>query len=247
MHDRPPGRAVALEVNLPRGKGPRRQVIQYEVEAESRRNAIGGGGSQEGRAEAIVGHGSERPLDVDLRLSIWRYRVEGGFLVKKVRSRCAVIATRRRIKEALHPGALGQLRKFHRSQAIHLFGETGTIVSKRIIGQTRKMYDGVKSGDIVDFDVTDIFLDRGHYGGSIDEIAGSIEVCIKTRHDVPAFQKPRRQNRADIASMTGDQNLHVSFHVFQGILPESQICCRTAFSRSVSMHCQNDSWRYAIN
>ena len=49
------GRAVALEQHLARGEGPGDEVVEHDVEAQPRRDAVGRGAAQEGGAEGVVG------------------------------------------------------------------------------------------------------------------------------------------------------------------------------------------------
>ena len=55
VHERAPGRPVALDQDLARGHRVSDQVVDHDVDAKSRRDTVGGRVAQVGRAEGIVG------------------------------------------------------------------------------------------------------------------------------------------------------------------------------------------------
>ncbi len=73
------------------------------------------------------------------------------------------------------------------------------------------------------------------------EGAGAKDIAVESCNRVTALKQHRRQHRANVTTMAGEQNFHHQLQVFQGAGPLSQSCCRICFSRSVSMHCQNES------
>ena len=54
--DGTPGRAIALKEDSLGGERPGGQVVEHQVKAQARGDAIGGGAAEESRGEAVIGH-----------------------------------------------------------------------------------------------------------------------------------------------------------------------------------------------
>ncbi len=63
VHDRPPGRAVTLDVHAASGIGRRHQVIQHNVQTQAGRNSVGGGIAHICWREMLAGQRSDVAFD----------------------------------------------------------------------------------------------------------------------------------------------------------------------------------------
>ena len=125
MHDRPPRRSVRLEIDEPRGDRPGDKIVENDVEADARRQAVGGRRAQIDRAEAVAGERGDVALGPDLGVAIGRDRVQRAGLVDHVIAGQAVIAARRGEQEALDPGLLGEPGEMHAGAVIDAVGVSG--------------------------------------------------------------------------------------------------------------------------
>src|SRR5579862_5118190 len=69
----PPGRAVALDVNVTCGGGPGDKVVEHQIESQSRGYPIGGGVAEKGRAETGICQLGNILLDENLGTAVGRY------------------------------------------------------------------------------------------------------------------------------------------------------------------------------
>ena len=79
-------------------------------------------------------------------------------------------------------------------------------------------------------------------GSSPVKSAAPEEVGVQAGDLVAALQQHGDQDGADVAAVSGNQNAHTQLlQVFQGGEPSRQSFSSSFLSRSVSMHCQNES------
>src|SRR4029450_9426272 len=94
MHERPPGRAVALEPDRTRRVRPGDKIVEDDVEPEARRDTVDGGVPHEDRREAVACELAYGGLGLDLGLGIRRDRSKlRGLVELLVSPRCAVHRT----------------------------------------------------------------------------------------------------------------------------------------------------------
>ena len=140
--ERPPGSAVALDQDLARGDGIAHEVVDDEVAAKSRRDAVGGGISQVRRAEVVVGELTHVLLGQHLRLAVRRHRVERGLLVEEFFPGLSVEAARRREDEPRDAGLLRPLGEARRCAVVDVECRVGRQVADRIVGNRGEVKHG---------------------------------------------------------------------------------------------------------
>src|SRR6516164_11594747 len=75
-----------------------------------------------------------------------------------------------------------------------------------------------------------------------------VQLSIDAHHLMTGRLQPVDERAADVAPMSGYQYPHLIYsHIFQGALPSVQSSSSNRFSRRVSIHCQNELWRYAMS
>src|SRR4051794_8780806 len=141
MNNRAPGRAVALNKNAPSGYSRGNKIIEYHIQAQSRRHTIGRRVAHEGGREIVVRQLLYVMLDEYFRLSVGCDRIKRGGLIEEVISGRAIGAARRSEYVTLHTRLLGQFRNLHRRVMIDIVGEIAIQVSERVVGKSRQMND----------------------------------------------------------------------------------------------------------
>lgn len=209
MHQRPPGRAVALEVHLAGREGPRGQVVDHQVEADARRQPVRGRGAQEHGAEVVASQEGHVALDLDLRHAVGRHRVEGRVLVQEVLAAAAVVAAGAGEQEALHARLLGQLRQAHRTQVVDAVGQRRVVIAQRIVRQPRQVDDRIEALQDVAVDIAHVADDLGHLRQFAVEGAGAEQVGVQARDLVAALHEHGHKHAADVALVSGQEDFHV--------------------------------------
>src|SRR5215475_4780481 len=100
-------------MDLSGGHGPSDKIVQNNIEAQPRRNPVGGGRTQEHRAEAIVGKRSDVALRPYLGITIGSDRIESTCLVDQPVAGTAIVAAGRSEYESSDPCLFGKLCDSH--------------------------------------------------------------------------------------------------------------------------------------
>ena len=100
MRDRTPGRSIRLEIDKSGGDREGGQIVEDDVEAHTRRNAISGRRPEIDRAKSIACKGDDVALGPHLGIAVGCDRVQRARFINHVVARQAVIAAGRRKQEA---------------------------------------------------------------------------------------------------------------------------------------------------
>jgi hypothetical protein len=95
-----------------------------------------------------------------------------------------------------------------RAAVIDLVRQVRIEISQRIVRERGEMHDGVASAQVGGLDVANILHDGGHLRHAAAERAAVIQVDVHAEHVVPGGLQAPRQDRADVAEMTGDEDAH---------------------------------------
>ena len=118
VDDRPPRRAVGLEEDAAIGDSPGDKIVENDIETQSRRDAVGGGGAQEGRTEAISGELRDVPLGAHLRNAIGGQRLQLAGLIDHVVTSKPVVAARGGEQEPFDACLLAEFSDPHAGEMI---------------------------------------------------------------------------------------------------------------------------------
>jgi hypothetical protein len=93
---------------------------------------------------------------------------------------------------------------------VDLVGEVGVVVAQRIVAQRRQVHHRVKAAQVGDLRLSDVLANVGDFDDllGIAEGAAAVPVGIHPDDVVAALQQHGYQNRADVAQMSRNQNLH---------------------------------------
>jgi len=130
VDDGTPGRAVTFYVNAAGGVGPGDEIVEDDVQTESRGNAIGGGAAEIGGREILVGERGEIAFDEDFRFGVGSDGIEDGRFVVHGFAAGTVGAAGRKKNEAAHACGLAEFGETHGSQVIDLVGELFSVGRK---------------------------------------------------------------------------------------------------------------------
>ena len=210
MGDRPPGRAVRLDVDPSRCHRPGHEVVQHEIEPDPRADPIGRGGPEIDRAESVAGEFGEALLGPDLADAVGRQRIQRAGLVDEIRAAHPVVRAGGRIDEPLDADCLGQTREAHRSLEIDRVGRVGMEIPERIVREAREMEDRVEPHQVRRLDLADILQDGGHHRHVAAGREGTplVEIRVETDDLVTGRTQHRREDGSDIAPMPGYENAH---------------------------------------
>ena len=96
---------------------------------------------------------------------------------------------------------------------IDVVGELGVEIAQGIVGQRRKMDDGVESLQETAIHVAQIGADLTDRRRRGTKIAPVIEPDVKPGNLVPRFLHQRHHDRADETQVPGDQDSHASIPI----------------------------------
>ncbi len=182
-----------------------------------------------------------------LGAAVRRHGQELRSLVDEVVTVGAVEAAGRGLHETTHARFLGRVRDAHRAEVIDVEGGRRVEIAERIVRERREVQHGVEAVEVGRRDVAHVLADPRDLGEGASEVAALEQATVEAGHLMARGGEHRYERRADIAAVAGYEYPHRQLHTFQGASPESQSAWRCCLSRNVSMHCQNDSWRYAIS
>ena len=210
MHDRAPGRAVRLQIDQPLRHCPGDKIVQHDVEAHARRDAVSRRGPQEHRTEAVAGERGDIALRPDFRLAIRRHRVERAGLVDHLLAGFAVIRAGRRHYEARHARLLRHPCQMDAAAVIDAEGDVRIDVAQGIVRQRREVDDGVDARQIGARHVANVLPEHGHIGNPAAGLIGAalVKVAVAADDLVARLQEHRHHHRSDIAKMAGHQDFH---------------------------------------
>src|SRR6202522_4183218 len=101
MRNWPPSGSIALNDN-PSSRVPRRnQIVQDDVQPQTRRRTIRSRISQVSRTKVFVREHADVTFCKNLGFSIWRYRIQHSVLVQEVIAGCSIRAAGRRKDKTL--------------------------------------------------------------------------------------------------------------------------------------------------
>ena len=159
MDDGTPGRAVALDVDPARGERRGYQIVQYDVEAQSRRHAIRGRIAHVSRGETVAGQRCDVAFHQNLRLAVGGDRIQGGGLVQEIVAGSAVSAARGREDEARYARLFRESCQLHRGKVVDVVGELRIEIPERIVRQCGQVHDRIEAPEIRHGQITEIFAD----------------------------------------------------------------------------------------
>jgi hypothetical protein len=208
VDERAPGRAVAHDQDVARGEGETGQVVDDEVAAQPRRDAVGRGTAEERGAERVPRQQRDVLLGEQLRLAIGRDGVPGSVLVEELVAGRAIEAARRREDEALDSGGLRRPRDVHGRVVVDVERRLGPVVAQRVVRDRSEVHDRVEAREVVDRDVADVAPQRGDRLRLVAEAAARVQAGVEPDHLVPRRLEERDEDGADVAVVTGDENSH---------------------------------------
>src|SRR2546427_205911 len=198
------GGAVALDVDAALCIGPGHEVVQHEVEAEARRDAVRRRVPEERWAEPVVRQLRHVLLDADLRDGVGRDRIELGRLLGAVVAWPPVDAAGTGEEEAPHAGVLREPREADRGSMADVVRDLGVQVGQLIVGERREVDDSVEPFQVRRLDVSKI---DSHLGNILNDWAKRAlleEVAIETDHLLANSEQHRHHHGADVTLVSGD-------------------------------------------
>ena len=120
----------------------------------------------------------------------------------------AVVAAGGREDEARHAGFLCGGGDADRAAVIDVVRQLGVEVAERVVRERREMDDRVESLEIAPPDVADVLPDVPDPRERVAEGAGLVEVTVEAGHLVPGVLEEGDEDAADVALVSGDQDLH---------------------------------------
>ena len=196
--------------NLARREGPGDEIVQDNIEPQPRRHAVRCGRPQIDRTETVSGKSRNASFGIDFRFAVSRHRVKRAGLVDHVFAGLPIVAAGRGKHKPSHPRLFGKLCDTNTGAMIDVIGKTWLEVTKRIVGECRKMQHGIEPLEVGDLYVARVLEDGRHIadGAALRERAACIEIAVETDHVVSGLKQLRCENRADIAAMSSQQNTH---------------------------------------
>src|SRR6266851_1097471 len=249
VNDGPPGRTVALEQDLAGGERPGYEVVEHDVEAEPRRNAIGGGAAQEGGCEGFVGEPGDVALGEHLGFAVSRDRVELGVLAHRRVSGSSVVAAGRGEHEAAYPDFLGERGEADRGAVVDVEGELRVEIAEGIVGERREVRDRIDPLEIPGFERAHVLRDRPDGVGPGAEGRSPVEVCVDADHLVARGDHHRRHHGADVSPASRDQDLQARplAAVVTIALEFAQVCSPSQTSEFVRKKTDDLHWTAGVH
>ena len=208
VDDGTPGRAVTFYVNAAGGVGPGDEIVEDDVQTESRGNAIGGGAAEIGGREILVGERGEIAFDEDFRFRVGSDGIEDGRFVVHGFAAGTVGAAGRKKNEAAHACGLAEFGEAHGSQVIDLVGELRIEVAERVVGERGEMDDGVKTFQVVEGEIAHVLADAGNFFSGRSKITSGEEIGIEADDIVPRGLHEGTGYGTDVAFMASKENFH---------------------------------------
>src|SRR5688572_13900271 len=81
-------------------------------------------------------------------------------------------------------------------------------VTERIVGECRQMQHRIKTLTILDGDIAHVFFDIRNSRQAFAKRAGAEQIAIHADNLITLREKHGRENGADIAKVTSDENTH---------------------------------------
>src|SRR5437870_3285719 len=245
VDQRAPRTAVAHDADVAFGDGAAEKVVDDEVDAQHRRMAVRSRVAQIGRREVGVGQRRDARFGHDLRLRVYRDRVERVLLAERAAFGPAVDRAARREQEARHTGCLGGTRQGDRASGVDRTGDFRVEIAHRVVGDRGEVHHAIKAVEVSRAQRSHITLDFAIRLRHRLPAATREQVEVAASDIVPGLLQKPNQMGADIAAMAGNQDLHLtsprghrSSVRAQGALPDSHNRVRYSWSRWVSMHAQ---------
>src|SRR5919198_1648276 len=209
VDDRPPRAPVGEEPDPAGRERPADEVVQDDVEAKAWRDTVRGRVAERDGGEAGVRELDEALLGADLRLRVGRERLERGVLVERVvAARGAVHAARRGEDEPRDACLPGDPRQVQGALVVHVVGPRGVQVAERVVRERREVDDGVEPSQIGGAHVAEGPPKLLHPPELRAEIAAAVEERVEADDVVARLGDQRRDDRADVAVVAGDDHLH---------------------------------------
>src|ERR1700730_10246367 len=157
-----PWRAIRFQVDLSGCEAPRDKVVQDDVEAHARRNAVSCRGPQKDGAETVPGKARDVALGHDLRRAVSRHGIESASLVNHRFAGLTVIAARRSKDKTRDPDLLGKLCHPHACAMIDLIGKFRPQIAQRIIGESGQMKYRVETDEVTSLHIPCVLSNYWH-------------------------------------------------------------------------------------
>ena len=209
VDQRPPWRAVAHDADVTLGDRASQQVVDHQIDAQHRRVAIGGRVAQKGRREIPVGERGDALLGNDLRLGIDRYRVHLVLFGERPIFGLAVDRAARREQKPRHAGRLGLLRQGDRAAGVDVAGDLRIEIAHRVVRDRRQMHHAILAFEVAQGQRPHVADDLAIGRGQLLPVAALEQVEIAAGDVMPRLPQQLDEMGADIAAVTGDENLHL--------------------------------------
>ena len=217
MDQRTPRAPVREEAYSTRRVSPAGQVVQHDVEAQTRRRAVHGRVPHRDDDEVAVAEGREPFLRAHLRLRIGRQRSERRALVEKVvGSRSAVHRAGRGEHEPPHPRVLCGPCHLKRSVEIDVVRPALVEITDGIVRKGSQVDDRVEPLEIGARHVAYVASGRRDGGEIAPEVTSLVETGVEPDHVVTRLSQLRGEHRADVAVASGYENAHGTSWVVHG-------------------------------
>src|SRR5919109_2653704 len=158
MNDRAPRLSIAVNNDLTRADRRARQVIENSVKAHPRRKAVDGSVSEIRWRKAIGSECSETYFGVDFRARVLCFRRKRRLLVDDIGFRHPVHYAGGRKKKPSHACLSCQLRKTKRRFEVNFPSPALIEVTNRVIAERSKVNDGIKTFEISESEIPDVFI-----------------------------------------------------------------------------------------
>ena len=208
VHERAPRRAVALEHDLAGRVRPADEVVDHDVEAQARRDAVGGRVAQVGRAEGVVGERRDVLLGQHLGLAVGASAARSPAVSSSASAPAALPYRLHEEKNTKRDdaGLLGLRGELGRGDLVDVVGGLRVEVADRVVADRREVQDGVEALEIRDLDVADVLAQRLDLGRRGAEHARGEQIRVEPDDVVAGSLGERDEDGADVAVVTGDKN-----------------------------------------